>query len=494
MQESSRSRFELQSLVLKGVRVRLIVKLTAFIVAFMYGLVSLGQWLTTQVLQFVSHPLLLNLIPLSISLLLGGAGAWLMIRLVIQRPLNQLKQLAEELGRGNLTARVQIRTGDEFEQLGATFNVMAENIQQLVQHMGSTAGQLSESARRLSESVAATSNSTRLMKRNMEEAVRSAQVLESSSAESHSVLREVQAGIDQVAEGAGKQSTDMQSVSSNLYELIAELEQMAQAAAEAQTVAGTAAGSAEKSTRVIETSLDLLRQIAQVLGEVEGRLATLRENSARVSEINTLIGGIAAQTGLLSLNAAIEAARAGEQGRGFAVVAEEVRKLADRSSQAAGDIGTLITTVQEQVESVFGYTQNLRSRADAGVTQAVESREALQSISQQIQTMSDQMARISEMSRRVGMKGRAAGDAVQSLAAIVQENAAATEQMAAGAAQMDASFGKVQEQVTATTHQLRQVYDEISAIDNIMASVGAVGTENRETAERLKELVGQFTC
>lgn len=489
---ASRTGTGIRTGIARQVRVRLIVKMTFFIVVFMYGLVWLGQWLTRLVLQYADFPLALQLIPLTISILLGGAGAHLIIRLLIERPLAQLLSLAESLGRGDLTARATVQTGDEFEQVATRFNGAAGTLQQLLRQMGNAAAGLATSAVRLNESVSSTSQSTRRMAAEMAEMVEVARVLDRDSADSQRALGDVDSGIEQVAQGAGNQSAQMQGMAATLQGLIDQLEEMVKASADVNRAAVGAAGDAATGAKVIQVSLDAARQVAELIGGVDAHLAALQENSSRVGQINTMISDIADQTNMLALNAAIEAARAGEQGRGFAVVADEVRQLAQRSQDAAGQIEALIRSVQEQVATVMDSNQRLRSEADRGANQASAGGVALQSITTQMEQVVRSASQMTEMAKSVRVAGRTVGEAVQTVAALGEENAAATEEMAAGAAQLSHSFQQVRTHSQRSLSQIQAVHAEIQAIEQTVRAVAQVGDQTQATADEVRRLVGRF--
>ena len=149
---------------------------------------------------------------------------------------------------------------------------------------------------------------------------------------------------DEIAQGAGTLNDRSVSAASNLKQtstsmrsLLAMVEESTASARRAAELAGAATGSAEEGGTAV--------------AELARTMANINAASAKIAEIVAVIDGIAFQTNLLALNAAVEAARAGEHGRGFAVVASEVRALAQRSSQAAGEIRSLIGSSVERIES-----------------------------------------------------------------------------------------------------------------------------------------------
>ncbi|SMC16700.1 Methyl-accepting chemotaxis protein [Andreprevotia lacus DSM 23236] len=204
--------------------------------------------------------------------------------------------------------------------------------------------------------------------------------------------------------------------------------------------------SAEAVSRVSE-EVGLVSQAMQTMGQT---MDGLSKSSQEIGSIVGVIKDIAGQTNLLALNAAIEAARAGEQGRGFAVVADEVRKLAERTSQATVDIAHRIETVGRETESAvenMGYTA-------ARVTESVEKAEDARS---HILGISDRMNQVVNVVRQI--------------ADATNEQSSATTAMAQSAEQ-------VSNMVQATDSALRQSTQTLANLD--------------EQAERLLSIIGKF--
>jgi uncharacterized phage infection (PIP) family protein YhgE len=158
--------------------------------------------------------------------------------------------------------------------------------------------------------------------------------------------------------------------------------------------------------------------VAQVVDTMKG----INDASRKISDIISVIDGIAFQTNILALNAAVEAARAGEQGRGFAVVASEVRALAGRSAAAAKEIKTLIDDSVRRVESGSA----LVDQAGSTMTEVVSS----------IRRVTDIMGEISAASKEQSQGVSQVGEAVTQMDQVTQQNAALVEQMAAAASSL----------------------------------------------------------
>lgn len=222
----------------------------------------------------------------------------------------------------------------------------------------------------------------------------------------------VSAASSEIAEGNNNLSTRteqqagaLEEAASSMEELSATVKQNADSAKQANQLAMNASRVAIKGGNVV--------------GQVVETMKGINESSRKISDIISVIDGIAFQTNILALNAAVEAARAGEQGRGFAVVASEVRSLAGRSAEAAKEIKSLINTSVERVE--FG--SNLVDAAGVTMTEVVSS----------IQSVTDIMGEISAASNEQSLGVSQVSEAVALMDQATQKNAALVEEMAAAA-------------------------------------------------------------
>ncbi|WP_425274611.1 methyl-accepting chemotaxis protein [Pseudomonas cyclaminis] len=137
-----------------------------------------------------------------------------------------------------------------------------------------------------------------------------------------------------------------------------------------------------------------IERLSAVVGETGTTVAQLAKDSDEIGSVVDVIKGIADQTNLLALNAAIEAARAGEQGRGFAVVADEVRQLAQRTSQSTTQIHALITQLQASSNNAVQSMENGQRQAEEGVAWVLEADQALVGISEAVSHITDMTTQI----------------------------------------------------------------------------------------------------
>ena len=230
------------------------------------------------------------------------------------------------------------------------------------------------------------------------------------------MLGAVTGGLAHAREGMGKLSRDARLIAAAAEKTVEAARGQAEAAAEAAKglpgIARTVSMAAESATRGLavtrEGGRSMERFLERIRANVEGT-RTVEQSTSRIEEVVSLIGDVADQTELLSLNAAIEAARAGEAGRGFTVVAQQVRKLADRSARAASEISELI-------QSVLGVVNRI----------SVDSREALESVQARQRDLEGVSRSILDMAELAGTAAKEVaptGAAIERISALASANA-----------------------------------------------------------------------
>jgi methyl-accepting chemotaxis protein len=392
-----------------------------------------------------------------------GLGAVLGRRITI--PIRDLSRAAERISTGDLAVNVPVRSRDEIGRLASTFNETVVRLRSLVQ----TETERDEERRKREElqrniarflDVATEIAQGDLTKRGevtsdvLGSVVDSINVMVGELATIITDVRqaaqqvaasanEVTGAMEQTAAGAQTQSRDAVAVSRAMEELTRSMRRVAE---NAEAAAGAAQRNLDSASRGEEGVRATLGGMQQIRGEVQGiakKIKSLADRSLEISEIVNTIEEIAAQTNLLSLNAAIEAAGAGEAGHRFAVVADEVRKLAERSAKAAKDIVVLIKGIQIETQEAVAAMEEGTKEVEAGYKVTVQAGERLHEIGEISQKSASLAAEIS----------RAAHDQARGV-----ENAAVAVQAIAGVA---VQTEKAAAETRKTVDQLAQVAEEL---------------------------------
>jgi methyl-accepting chemotaxis protein len=217
--------------------------------------------------------------------------------------------------------------------------------------------------------------------------------------------------IDQQSQQTQQAATAMQEMSAS----IAEVSRHTQSAAE---TARNAAQTAREGGDIVKQVLGSMHSIATAVSDTSATVGLLGDDSKRISQIVTVIDEIARKTNLLALNAAIEAARAGDHGRGFAVVAGEVRRLAESTAQATGEIATMIQEIQDRTRIAISSMESGTGTVEKGVVTTNQAGQALERIigmAEQVDRMIAQIAIATSQQTAAADQSSASLDAIYSL-------------------------------------------------------------------------------
>ena len=308
----------------------------------------------------VQTSVLASVVVLALTILVTGT--------LIAKRLRKLEQLRDTMreissGDGDLSRRLETSGRDELAEIARSFNAFVEKLNTVLVELRNSSGSV------------------------------------------HVAAQEIATGNQDLSQRTENTASNLQHTASSMSQLLVTVNHSTESARQANQMASSAAAVAERGTQVVS-------QAVSTMGEIHAA-------SRKITDIISVIDGIAFQTNILALNAAVEAARAGEQGRGFAVVASEVRSLAQRSATAAREIKSLIEASVERVEDGTRYVN------DAGAT--------MSEIMSSVQRVSDVISEITASANEQSQGIEQVTSAVNQLDQMTQQNAALVEESAAAA-------------------------------------------------------------
>ncbi|HJV44755.1 MAG TPA: methyl-accepting chemotaxis protein [Bacillota bacterium] len=352
---------------------------------------------------------------------------------IIAGPMMLLAKRAEQIASGDLTAdAIQVKNRDEIGQVAHSFNEMAVNLRKMISKVGFSAEQLATSAEELSASAEQTGRATEQITVSIQEVAQGSEKQVASSSEATIVITEISKGMDQVA---------------------VSIQNVADSTAEANQKAVQGNSMVIKTVEQMDTAQSRVNSTAEVVN-------LLGEKSKKIDQIVALITQISNQTNLLALNAAIEAARAGEHGRGFAVVADEVRKLAEQSTNAAAEISEIIHEIQIEADrAVISMNDGTQAVKD-GILLVHQSGTAFKDIAEVIGIVSAQSQEVSAIVDQVTAGTQNMVNMMENVSNISVQTGGNTQSVAAAAEEQNASM----EEVSASAQSLSRLAEDLKAV------------------------------
>jgi len=357
---------------------------------------------------FIWVVLIITVIGLLVSLLFG-----FLVRRSITAPVNDLVNMSKDIaqGEGDLTKRIMVAGQDELGDLSTWFNMFLKRLNNMVFDIKIHAGNINVSSQEMALGNEDLSNRTQQQSSSLEETA--------------TAMEEINSIVQNNAEDAKNANVITQKAQKSVVDSRTEL--------------------LDAVNNSIEMNQDMLQNLQSTNKNVVSAMEEIMESSKKIEGIITLMNDIAFQTNLLALNASVEAARAGEHGKGFAVVASEVRKLAHRSAKASTEIGELIQTSLEHINSgrnlvkdgeqgmhdmrtkIETMLNNLKSESDSNLNGILTSVKEVSEVMENIKVASEEQAEgVDQINKAIADMDRI----TQENSALVEQNTTASQHMA----------------------------------------------------------------
>lgn len=315
---------------------------------------------------------------------------------------NNMKHISRKFGdvaKGDLTVTVSAKGHDEFQDLAGSATNMITNTKKLVNQVSNATGELEVSAQNVGQ----------------------------ASELIHEYSQDITRAIGEINEGMVEQSRHAQECVEKTDILSNEIQEVSHVVERVEKLVDETEGMINKGMEIVQVLGDRANETTEMTVKVSESIESLRRESEIINSFVGTITEITEQTNLLSLNASIEAARAGEAGRGFAVVAEEIRKLADDSAKAAGEISNNVANITAQTQNSVESASQAKAMVELQ-TKAVEEvisvfREMQARMGQLIEGLKDIVA----STEKADGERSAAVAAVKNISDIIEETAGSAE-------------------------------------------------------------------
>jgi methyl-accepting chemotaxis protein len=383
-----------------------------------YAALSVSKWVTVAIMAFASL--------LMVYLFIAFYSS-------VRRHIEMIETNMKQAATGDLTVRMNVRTNDEFLQIARSFNELIESFRSII----SVNQQMTEEVSAASEELTAIT----------EETVQAAD--------------QVATTVENVAVGAEQQLKYAEQNTHSIYELLRDTHYISDRARQVASSSVEMTNEAKNGSTSVRQMIQQMSNVNELVSQSSHVIQTLYERSNNIGKMTQMITAIAEQTNLLALNAAIEAARAGEHGRGFAVVADEVRKLAEQSSQSAKEIHKLLSEIQHDTSNSMTAMEHVLQEAAKGVSVANHTGTIFENILASTGAVTEQINEVSSRLSLMEASLQQLSTTIQETEQISKDSGQQTQMVAAAAEQLLASMQEISSSVQSLNNKAQDLFEAV---------------------------------
>ncbi|UCH64131.1 MAG: methyl-accepting chemotaxis protein [Fidelibacterota bacterium] len=309
-------------------------------------------------------------------------------------PIRELMMGITALGEGDLTAAVKVETRDEFGIMSSSFNETSANLRDVLKQIMSNSSQVENASSWIS------------------------------------------AASEQLVAGAEEQQSQLSEAVTAMEEMRAMVLEASKNATETRQNAQHAGTTTSQGRDVVIKMASGFEMVATAVEQAANQIQELSKHSEEIGNVIQVIDDIIDQTNLISLNANIQAARAGEAGRGFSVVADDVRKLADRTVNAAGEIGGMIESIQGNVQEAASSMEVIQDQSNDNLHLVDLSGRSLHEISESISQVAGAVGQIANFSKEQSSGAEEISRNIEGAITVAKESASSAQELTVSAKQL----------------------------------------------------------
>ncbi|MFS1514089.1 methyl-accepting chemotaxis protein [Chengkuizengella sp. SCS-71B] len=351
----------------------------------------------------------------------------------INESVDNVSKAATKIAQGDLQQKIYISSDDAIGELANAFNKMSERMNNTLQDTLNISKLVSNSSRNIY-----------LKNKALSE-----------------VLGQVNLSTNELATGANEISEDVSNISTSIQNIESKVSAYTVSTNEMNKHSQNTIQLVNKGRNAVESQSAGMKDTVEATNNVASTISELAKQSDGISKITKTISEIAEQTNLLSLNASIEAARAGEHGKGFAVVAQEVRNLAEESTESTKEVFNLVKNIDYGIKQAIENIERNEEIVKNQTLMIQETEKVFSEIVHSIQFITDRIYEFSKESELMLLSAKKISESMENISAITQQSAAGTEQVSAS---MNEQISSVQEMVDVSeqmTHKASQLQQSI---------------------------------